>query len=389
MKSLFQFSFFTFFILLISSQQNVQAQTGLPPCGERPHLIDPPWVNAAYYCAELVIHDESGGEMGFTALAAAPDGTLYAARPLSGEVLALKDTDGDGLPETAHTIAQGLTLPNGLAYADGALYISGGSHIYTLIGEQVKTLVSDLPTGTGFWTGGIAVGADKRLYVAIGAECDACVPKQADRGSILSFALDGSDKQIVATGLRQPNDLAFQENTLWTVDTARDGLDYITNYDELNRVTTNANFGWPYCIGKDNAPESTNTNTDCSKVTSPALTFPTHSNPLGIVAYSGDAFPHLKGQLLVALGGTIDQSYLNGYTLVTIGFDAEGNPQEPHIILPEIPSGAAQWSTTNLQKMHFQASGFWQHHPYDVTVSREGWIYISLGGGTIWALRPR
>jgi glucose/arabinose dehydrogenase len=201
--------------------------------------------------------------------------------------------------------------------------------------------------------------------------------------------LDGSDKQVVATGLRQPNDLAFQGDTLWTVDTARDGLDYTTYYDELNRVTAGANFGWPYCIGKENQADSINTNVDCSKVTPPALTFATHSNPLGIAAYSGDAFQHLKGQLLVTLGGVTNQSYLNGYTLVTIGFDTEGNPQEPHIILPEIPSGSEQWSTTDLQKMHFQASGFWQHHPYDVTISREGWIYISVGGGTIWALRPR
>ncbi len=389
MKSLCQFSFLAFFILLVSSPQNVQAQSSLPPCAERPHLIDPPWVNASYYCAELVIHDESGGEMGFTALAAAPNGTLYATRPLSGEVLALEDMDGDGLPETPHVIAQGLTLPNGLAYYDNILYIAGGSRIDKWANNELTTIVDDLPTGAGFWTGGIAVGTDKRLYVAIGAECDACEQKQADRGSILSFALDGSDRHIVATGLRQPNDLVFYGDLLWTIDTARDGLDYTTNYDELNRVVAGANFGWPYCIGKENTADSIYTNVDCSKMTAPALNFATHSNPLGIVAYTGDAFPHLKGQLLVTLGGITGQSYLNGYTLVTIGFDADGNPLEPHIILPEIPSGGEQWSTTNLQKMHFQASGFWQHHPYDVTVSREGWIYVSLGGGSIWALRPR
>lgn len=389
MKSLYQFSFLTLLILLVGNQQNLQAQTNLPPCAERPTLIDPPWVNATYYCAELVIHDESGGEMGFTSLAAAPDGTLYATRPLSGDVLAIEDTNADGLPDTSHTVAQGLTLPNGLVFYDGALYISGGSNIYKFSDGQLETLVSDLPTGAGLWTGGITVGEDKRLYVGIGAECDSCEPKQKDRGSILSFTLDGSDRQIVATGLRQPNDLAFRDSVLWTVDTARDDLDYKTNDDELNRVTVGASFGWPYCIGKENAADSIYTNADCSKVTPPALTFPTHSSPLGIVAYSGDAFPHLKGQLLVTLGGVTGQSYLNGYTLVTIGFDADNKPLEPHIILPEIPSGGDQWSTTNLQKMHFQASGFWQHHPYDVTVSREGWIYISLGGGTIWALRPR
>lgn len=321
--------------MLVSVQQPVQAQSNLPPCDQRPHLIDPPWVNATYYCAELVIHNESGGEMGFTALAAAPDGTLYAARPLSGEVLALNDSDADGLPDTPHTVAQGLTLPNGLAYHDDALYISGGPHIYRLVGEQLETLVSDLPTGTGFWTGGIVVGQDKRMYVGIGAECDACEQTQPDRGVILSFALDGSDRQVVATGLRQPNDLAFQDDTLWTVDTARDGLPYTSNYDELNQVTAGANFGWPYCIGRENALDTITDNFDCGTVASPALTFATHSNPLGIVAYSGNAFQHLKGQLLVTMGGTTGQAYLNGYTLVTIGFDAAGNPLDPTSFCPK------------------------------------------------------
>jgi glucose/arabinose dehydrogenase len=389
MKSFSPFLIFTLIILLAGNTQTSHAQSGLPPCDQRPTLIDPPWVNATYYCAELVIHDESGGEMGFTSLAAAPDGTLFATRPLSGEVLQLEDTNADGLPDTAHVVAQGLTLPNGLAYYDGALYISGGTNIDKLVDGKLETLVNDLPTGAGFWTGGIAVGDDKRLYVGIGAECDACEQKQQDRGTILSFALDGSDRQVVATGLRQPNDLAFRDGVLWTVDTARDGLDYTASFDELNHVTTGANFGWPYCIGKENTADPLYPKADCSKVTAPSLTFPTHSNPLGIVAYSGDAFPHLKGQLLLTMGGAIHESYLNGYTLVTIGFDADGNPQEPDIILPELPSNNEQWSAINLQKMHFQASGFWQHHPYDVTISREGWIYVSLGGGTIWALRPR
>ncbi len=389
MKSFSTFLLIGLTALLAGNTELSMAQSALLPCEQRPTLIDPPWVNATYYCAELVIHDESGGEMGFTSLAAAPDGTLYATRPLSGEVLQLEDTNSDGLPDTPHVVAQGLTLPNGLAVHNGTLYISGGAHIYKLADEKVETLVSDLPTGAGFWTGGVAVGTDQRLYVGIGAECDACEQMQQDRGTILSFALDGSDRQVVATGLRQPNDLAFRDTVLWTLDTARDDLDYTTNYDELNRVTVGADFGWPYCIGKENKTDTLYPKADCSKVTAPSLTFPTHSNPLGIVVYSGDAFPHLKGQLLLTMGGMTGQSYLNGYTLVTIGFDANGNPQEPHIILPEIPSGSEQWSTTNLQKMHFQASGFWQHHPYDVTTSREGWIYVSLGGGTIWALRPR
>ena len=388
MKPFWRFSSSVFLFLLLINSQSSLAQTPLPECDQRPRFIDPPWVNAAYYCAELVISDQSGGELGFTSLAAAPDGSLYATRPLSGEVLRLTDSDGDGLPDAPEVVIRGLTLPNGLAYYENALYISGGSYIYRWADGQLATLVDDLPAGEGFWTGGLAISEDERIFVGVGAACDACIQQDSERGAILSFALDGSDKQVVATGLRQPNDLAFQGNVLWTVDSARDDLPLDTSNDELNRVETGKNYGWPYCIGMGNTPDVAG-DFDCRQAAAPALTFATHSNPLGITAYSGEAFPHLQGQLLVTLGGTSNEAVLNGFTLVTIGFDEAGQPAEPYIILPEVPGSSPQWNGITLQKMHYQASGFWQRHPFDVVVSREGWIYVSLGGGTIWSLRPR
>ena len=358
MKTIRQLSSSAFLLLLLAHSQVSLAQTPLPECDQRPHFIDPPWVNAEFYCAELVIHDATGGELAFTSLAPAPDGSLYATRPLSGEVLRLTDSDDDGLPDAPEVVIRSLTLPNGLAYYDNALYISGGSNIYRWADAQLETLVDDLPAGEGFWTGGIAIGENERIYVGIGAACDACIQQGGERGTILSFALDGSDKQVVATGLRQPNDLMFHGGVLWTVDSARDDLPLDTNNDELNRVETGGHYGWPYCIGMGNTPDIAG-DFDCEQAVPPALTFATHSNPLGITAYTGEAFPHLQGQLLVTLGGTSNEAVLNGFTLVTIDFDEAGQPTEPHIILPEVPGRSPQWSGITLQKMHYQASGFW------------------------------
>lgn len=384
-----QRSFAIILTIFVCISTTTPAETDLLRCDQRPHFIDPPWVSAQYYCAEEVIHDESGGEPGFTSLAAAPDGTLYAARPLFGQVVALTDSDRDGLPEKPRIIAKELTLPNGLAFFEGALYIAGGSHVYRLIDDQLDILVADLPTGTGFWTGGIAIGIDKRIYVSIGAACDFCISDNPERGTILSFALDGTDRRREGIGLRQPNDLTFRDGELWTVDAARDGLGSVANLDELNRVRFGAHFGWPFCVGLDRHPDTFSAEFDCETTAAPALAFETHSNPMGITAYTGEAFPHLKGSLLVTLGGSYNEAVLKGYTLVTIGFDSSGNPLEAHIILPEIPDNGPQWTGITLQKIHYQASGFWPHRPYDVTVSREGWIYVSVGGGRIWALRPR
>ncbi len=363
----------------------IHAASGLPPCEQRPTHVDPPWANGDLWCLEQVINDDSTGELGFTALTAAPDGTLFVARPLSGQIMALTDSNGDGLPDTAHKMADGLTLPNGLVYFEGALYISGGSKIYRLRGAKLETLVKDLPAGTGFWTGGLTIGPDKRMYIAIGAPCDFCISDDPARGSILSFALDGSDRQIVATGLRQPGDVAFRKDVLWTLDSARDALS-TPDLDELNRVTPGAHFGWPYCFGRDNQRDTIAGDFDCGKATAPALTFPTHSTPLRLTAYTSDTFPGIKGDLLVTLNGSSNQADVSGFTLVAIRFDNGDKPEAYRIIIPEQSYSPFMLP---LQYVHMWGSGFWPHRPIDVTVSAEGWIYISVGGGRILALRPR
>jgi glucose/arabinose dehydrogenase len=359
----------------------------LPPCAQRPTFVDPPQVNGVLWCLEEVIRDESAGELAFTALAAAPDGTLYAARPLYGQVLALTDGDGDGLPESPRIAAEGLALPNGLVYHDGALYISGGAFIYRLAGDEVEVLVDDLPSGVGFWTGGLAVGPDGRLYVATGAPCDYCIPDDPARGAVLSFDLDGGSRRIVATGLRHPGDVAFLDGMLWTTDTARSGLAGEADLDELNRVMPGAFFGWPYCVGADSRPDWPG-DFDCAASARPALAFPTHSAPVGLAAYTGDTFPNITQTLLVVLNGSYNRAALAGFALAVVHFDEAGSPTGYDVILPEQadknnPPGAT------LQDLQYRGSGLWPRRPLDVAVSAEGWIYLSVGGGRILALRPR
>jgi glucose/arabinose dehydrogenase len=357
---------------------------------ERPTHLDNPWADGTKWCLESVIDDPAAGELGYVALATDNVGTLFAARPLAGEVYALFDSADapDGLPDKAQRIADGLTLPSGLAYheASGSLFISGGAHLYRYRDMRVTTLVDDLPSGGGFWTGGITIGPDDRLYVATGAPCDACVPEDPERGAILSFALDGSDRRVVATGLRHPTDLAFVGDTLWTVDTARDDLYETADLDELNRVTPGTNFGWPFCIGADNRPDPLLGEAGrCAEAAPPALALPTHSSPLGLAAYRGDAFPWLEGTLLMALGGTSGRLELRGNGLTSVAFDSEGSPTGWDVLIPE-PTGEG-WSFT-LEQLNYRTSGFWPRRPYDVAVSHQGWIYVSAGGGRVFALRP-
>ncbi|MCZ2096625.1 MAG: hypothetical protein LC121_10225, partial [Anaerolineae bacterium] len=54
---------------------STSAQDVDPICWYRPHYLSQPWIAVGMSCLEEVINDPSAGELAFTALAAAPDGT--------------------------------------------------------------------------------------------------------------------------------------------------------------------------------------------------------------------------------------------------------------------------------------------------------------------------
>jgi glucose/arabinose dehydrogenase len=353
----------------------------IPDCGERPTTLANPRVDFERYCLELVIDAPETGRLGFSALATTPDGGLFATRPFTGELIALTDGDGDGLPETQQVVADGMTLPNGLTTYENALYISGGAHIYRWQDGKLTTLVDDLPAGAGMWTGGIAVGPDERLYVGTGAPCDLCESDDAERGAILSFALDGSDRQLVATGLRQPADLVFVGDTLWVTDTALTSAEG-DNLDELNVVTPGADYGWPHCAGAGVALLAGDF--DCADSTAPTIALPTHSTPVGLAYYEGQTFPALDGRLLVVLQGSNGEAHMQGYALVAVDPAA---PDEPSTLV--VPGNTSTGEQFTLQHLNYRTSGIWPRRPLDVTISAEGWVYISVGDGRIMALRPR
>jgi glucose/arabinose dehydrogenase len=350
------------------------------PCFWRETSLTKPWIGADVPCLEEVIWDRAAGELAFTGLAVSPDNTLFAARPTTGEVFAIVDTNDDLLPDTPRLVAEGLARPNSLAYHEGALYIGGEGHIYRLAGSEISVLVADLPAGTGFWTGGIAIAHD-RLYVGIGAPCDRCVPEDPARGVILSYALDGTDRQIVARGLRHPAGLAFDGESLWTVDSAPDGSDAHADHDEVNRIVENAHFGWPYCIGVDNQPDLSNF--ACDEATAPLLTLPSGSRPLAIAAYTSQTLPALTGTLLVALSGSHNQLDLRGYQVIAV---EPGSPPSYRSILPADPAGETGLSVAEINR---RGVGLWPHRPLGLAINDWGWVYISLSGGRILAMRPQ
>ncbi len=317
----------------------------LSSCSQRPHVLEQPWIRVNFACLEEVINDPSFGALAFTALAVGEDGTLYAARPDAGEVVAFTDTDGDQLPDTPQTLVSGLTMPNALAYSDGALYITGGARLDRWQDGELTTLIDDLPVDGTFGVGGVAV-QNGRIYVGIGASCQFCSTPDPERGAVWSYALDGSERQIVMRDLLQPSDLTFVNDRLFVIDTARGLL-----------------------IAQDGQE----------------ITFAPESQPTGLAYYGDNSLTLIQNRLLVVLSGNSHPVHIVGHQVISV------DPRDGGVesMMPTQPEPGSAESDFTDEEMSLRGSGFFPQRPIDVSVSPEGWVYISVTDGRILALRPQ
>lgn len=134
-------------------------------------------------------------------------GVVYVGSTGAGKVYAVEIEQGRA--RGVHTLAAGLTLPAGVAYRDGQLFVSAVSQILRfdaiddhLLEPPAPVRVTDrLPAETHHGAKFIGFGPDARLYVAVGAPCNVCVPDAA-HGLILRVNADGRAPEVVARGVR-------------------------------------------------------------------------------------------------------------------------------------------------------------------------------------------
>jgi glucose/arabinose dehydrogenase len=329
-------------------------------CGpRRPAYVSEPWAgDSGLWCVEEVLRDGGYGAVGFTDVVAAPDGSLWATLPLLNSLAHLTDTNADRLPDAVTLIRDDLTRPNGITYHDGALYIAGNEHLYRygITDDALTVLADDLPFGwTGYPTGGVAT-ADDRIYVGAGGD-GACTP---GRGAIYSYNMGGGDRELVAEGIRSPADLVMRDGVLWAADTVT---------ERVFAVEAGTDYG--ACSGA--APPA-----------GPAYTFIEGSAPVGLATYPYDTLPPLTDTLIVALQGVPGTVIVQGYEVMALEFDGAGVPTSEREVLPVRPRSL----NVSEQKLHIQGSGFYPDHVRGVTVDGNGWVYITVGSGRVYGLRP-
>ena len=257
---------------------------------------------------------------------------LFAARD-DGVIYRFPYADGRLGP--AEPLITGLQRPADVTHfaaADGEyLYVGEQQQISRFaydpagaLGDQ-EVVIPNLPTG-GHYTRTVAFGPDGMLYLAVGSSCNICVEEEPLRATVSRANPDGTGLEVIATGLRNPVDLAFQPGTdlLWATVNERDNQGNEIPPDLVTIVQEGADYGWPGCLPPDAAPQQPGA--DCGNVTPPTIGIQAHSAPLGLAFITGEGVPtELAGDLLVAQHGSWNREPPAAPKLLLIDFE-DGTP---------------------------------------------------------------
>ncbi len=266
-----------------------------------------------------------------------------AGAPTANRIVLLRDADGDGVAEVKSVFIDALNSPFGMALVGNTLYVADSDEILkfpykagdtSLAAPGVK--VTDLPAGTinHHWTKNILATPDgSKLYATTGSNSNVGengLAAEEGRAGIWEVDLATGDKRIFASGLRNPNGMAWAPgtNVLWTVANERDELGNDLVPDYLTSVKDGAFYGWPWSYyGQHVDDRVTPPRPDMvAKAIPPDFALGAHVAPLGLVAATQTALPApFSNGMFIGEHGSWNRKPPVGYKVVFVPF-ANGQP---------------------------------------------------------------
>jgi glucose/arabinose dehydrogenase len=299
----------------------------------------------------------------------------------------LRDSAGVGSAQTKTAFLTGLNSPFGMALIGNDLYVANTDGILRFPYQNGQTeikepgvKIADLPAGAinHHWTKNILASRDgKRLFATVGSNSNIVengIENEAQRAAILEIELATGKTRVFASGLRNPNGLAWNATTgaLWTTVNERDelGSDLVPDY--MTSVMDGGFYGWPYSYyGQKVDVRAQPPRPDLvAKAIVPDYALGAHTASLGLAFYDGTALPpHFAGGAFVGQHGSWNRVPRSGYKVVFVPF-ADGRPAGP----PEdVLSG------------FLNADGEAQGRPVGVAIDTNGALLVADDvGNTIW-----
>lgn len=314
-------------------------------------------------------------------MALSREGTLFIGTRGEGKVYAIRNPLAPA--PKVKTVATGLTMPVGVAFHDGALYVSSTSQIVRLDDIDARldnppkpVVVSDrFPSETHHGWKFIAFGPDGYLYVPVGAPCNICAPDENRYANIMKMKPDGTDLQVVAKGVRNSVGFDWHPATrqLWFTDNGRDMLGDDVPDDELNRLTRpGQHFGYPYCHAGSVADPEFGKQRACSEFEPPTAKLGAHVAALGMRFYTGTQFPaEYRNSIFIAEHGSWNRTKPVGYRVVRVVLNERGQVVRQEVFAQGWLQGDKPWG-----------------RPADVQVAADGSLLVSDDmAGAVYRIR--
>jgi glucose/arabinose dehydrogenase len=268
----------------------------------------------------------------------APNGDIFLAESGADKVRVLR-SNGPDKPPSDTVFADVADRPFGISFFPAGpnpkyVYIASTNEVVRFPYEVGDTkargpkevIVPNLPGG-GHWTRDVLTTPDgKHILVAVGSSsniADRGMAAEQYRANILEFNPDGSDRKILASGLRNPVAIAFNpvDGSLWTSVNERDLLGDNLPADYVTHVQPGKFYGWPYFYNGNHPDPRVKGNPPVpgDQVVVGDVLIQPHSAPLGIAFYTGTQFPaEYRNDLFVALHGSWNRGRRTGYKLIRV-----------------------------------------------------------------------
>lgn len=309
-------------------------------------------------------------------------------------IVLLRDSDADGEVDERHVFLSGLNQPFGMTLIRNHFYVANtdavwryrytpGATSITTPGQRILSLPYN-PENNGHWTRDLLAKPDgSKIYVSVGSVSN--VPKdeaafavERRRANILEINPDGSGERIFASGLRNPNGLAWNPDSgqLWVAVNERDELGEDLVPDYMTSVREGGFYGWPYSyFGQHIDPRVTPQNPELvARAIVPDYALGAHTASMGVHFYTGNALPaRYRHGAFIGQHGSWNRSSFSGYKVVFVPF-VNGRP-----------SGEAQDFLTGFLNARGQAQG----RPVGVATDRTGAILVADDvGDIVWRVAP-
>jgi glucose/arabinose dehydrogenase len=314
-----------------------------------------------------------------------------AGVPSANRITLLRDADDDGTAELRSVFLDGLNSPFGMALVGNDLYVANTDALVRFPYQLDETKITasgekivDLPAGkiNHHWTKNVITHPDgSRLYVTSGSNSNVGekgMENEVNRAAILEVDPASKTMRLFASGLRNPNGLAWQPESgeLWTAVNERDGLGDNLVPDYITSVKEGGFYGWPYSYyGQhvDPRPEPQRPEM-VERAIKPDYATGAHTSSIGLAFYESDLFPErYRNGAFIGQHGSWNRELLSGYKVTFVPFK-EGKP-----------AGMPEDVLTGFVDKEGHAYG----RPVGVAVDHRGALLVADDvGNIVWRVTP-